>query len=372
LPNEPIQVVADTGPQQCCDRGLVPEDDPEEGEQQDHDVTINFGKPRLSGFEECQALALDRVDCGLYSAVAKQDGVPVPGSEILSDLVSGGAPGVALKVPEDGDVDLVDGSLKASFDLAAADSTSNDGLKLNASFPQCFDPAAVDLVLDDDNDTSNENDSLKSRYEFSNTVDDDFAFLPEALRTRTINFSIQSLHPSTLAKKPLPLLFRIVIFLPWCVAVGGMIVMYPEYLESIAFSPLAGFITPVPKGIRRFAHWGETAFQHVWIFLGFLACVMWLNPMVGWMLVGGVAAQGVNAWWDFKVDRNVRLGEDDRQTIYLVLWGYGCADEYLEIGKKGEGYVLWQREKQWCEDMQEVWSLTENGLRCWTVLLDRF
>jgi hypothetical protein len=231
LPNEPIQVVADTGPQ-YCDRGMVLEDDPEEGEKQDHDVTINFGEPRLSGFEEeCQALALNRVDCGLYSAVAEQDGVPVPGSKILSGSVSGGAPGVALKVPRDGGVDLVDGSLKASSDLAAADSvvrTSNDGLKLNASSPQCFDPAAVDLVLDDG--TSNENNSLKPRYEFSNTVDDDFAFLPEALRTQTINFSIQS-APFNARKKLLPLLFRIAMFLPWCVSVGGTIVMYPSNLS---------------------------------------------------------------------------------------------------------------------------------------------
>jgi hypothetical protein len=222
---------------------------------------------------------------------------------------------------------------------------SNASLKLKGSSLRCFDPAAVDPVLDDSN-----HDSLKpqTRYDFSalpfaDPVDDVSAFLPQAFRTRNINLS--SLQPLAITKTALPLLLRIVFFVPWCVAVGGMIVMYPRHLDLVAFSPVAGYITPPPTGIRRFTHWSETAMQHVWIFLGFLASVVWLYPVLGWMLVGGVAAQSLNAWWDFRVDRSVELGEDDRQTVYLVLREYGCPDELMEIGRKGSGYVVWRLDR---------------------------
>ena len=58
------------------------------------------------------------------------------------------------------------------------------------------------------------------------------------------------------------------------------------------------------------------------------------------MLIGGVAAQAANAWQDFKVDRTVPLGEDDRQTMYLVATQYGVPDELMGIRKTEKGYVI--------------------------------
>jgi hypothetical protein len=80
--------------------------------------------------------------------------------------------------------------------------------------------------------------------------------------------------------------------------------------------------------------------QHVWIFLGFLVSMWWTHPTIGWMLVGGVVAQTVNAWQDFEVDRSIPLGEDDRQTMYLVATQYGVQDELMGIRKTDHGYVV--------------------------------
>jgi hypothetical protein len=289
---------------------------PERDEDElDLDVNGNGCSGSMEGLPDSQA------QTHVHRAVSQQ--INVSDSEILDP---------AAAADGDSDTDLV---LNAS----------NDSLKLKGSPPKCFDPATVDPTLDDSND-----DALKpkTRYDSSATpffdpVDDDSAFLPQASRTRTIYLS--SLRPSNLAKTILPLLLRVIFFVPWCVAVGGTIVMYPQHLDRVAFSPLAGYITPPPTGIRRFAHWADTAMQHVWIFLGSLASVMWVYPMLGWMLVGGVAAQSVNAWWDFRVDRSVELGADDRQTMYLVLREYGCPDELMGIGRKGSGYVVWRLDR---------------------------
>jgi hypothetical protein len=215
---------------------------------------------------------------------------------------------------------------------------SNDFLKLKASRQslQDLDPAAVNPLLDDSNDPH----KLDAQYDFSalpfaaDTIDDSSLFLSFG---GIQNINVTSLHPSSLAKTLFPVLLRIVFFLPWCVAVGGTIIMYPQHLEFIAFKP--GYINS-PKGIHRFAHWADTGMHHVWIFLGFLASIWWIYPTLGWMLIGGVVAQMANAWHDFVVDRTVPLGEDDRQTMYLVATQYGIPDELMGIRKTDKGYLV--------------------------------
>jgi hypothetical protein len=225
-----------------------------------------------------------------------------------------------------GDVDLV---LKAS----------NDSLKLKASRQslQVLNLAAVNPLLDDSNDSH----KLDAQYDFSalpfaaDTIDDSSLFHSFG-GIQTIN--VPSLHPSSLAKTLFPFLLRIVFFLPWCVAVGGTIVTCPNHLELIAFGP--GYLNSPPKGIHRFAHWADTGMHHVWIFLGFLASIWWIYPTLGWMLIGGVVAQTANAWHDFEVDRSVPLGEDDRQTMYLIATQYGIPDELMGIRKTDKGYLV--------------------------------
>lgn len=219
----------------------------------------------------------------------------------------------------------------ATHDLDLTLKPSNDSLKPKASLQLL--QAIVDPVLDDSND------SLKPTPQndpSSLSLGDRNGGSSAFLLFGTQNISLTSLHPSSLTNA-LVLILRVLFFLPWCIAVGGTIVMYPRYLEHVAFG--FGYIKS-PKGIRRFAHWADTGIQHVWIFFGFLASIWWIYPILGWMLIGGVVAQTANAWQDFEVDRSIPLGEDDRQTIYLVGKQYGLPDELMGISKTNQGYLI--------------------------------
>ncbi|KAF8964251.1 hypothetical protein BDZ97DRAFT_1817203, partial [Flammula alnicola] len=90
--------------------------------------------------------------------------------------------------------------------------------------------------------------------------------------------------------------FRLVCFLPWCVAVGGALILSPDHLEYIAFGP--GYIEP-QSGIRRYSHWAEYGFQHVVAFLAFIGAVVWLFPTLGLLIIGGLLAQFCWAWHSF-------------------------------------------------------------------------
>ena len=134
------------------------------------------------------------------------------------------------------------------------------------------------------------------------------------------------------------LLIKVVCFVPWCVAVGGAIVMCPSSLELVVFA--TGY-QPSLCGIRRFAYWAECAMQHVAIFLAFIATLWWVNHSLGVLAMAGVVAGAVRAWGDFVLDRSVPLGEDDRQAIYLVYAHYGvrAASETLVLSKTDAGYL---------------------------------
>jgi hypothetical protein len=135
---------------------------------------------------------------------------------------------------------------------------------------------------------------------------------------------------------------RIVIFLPWCVAVGGAILFSPKHLDLVAFGP--GYIK-TPRGIHRFAHWADSGMQHIGIFLGFLASVGWVFPTFGLLLFGGLAAQFLYAWQDFVADPNVPLGADDRQTMYIVATQFGLSG-YAHFSKRQDNYFVSLLEKE--------------------------
>lgn len=108
---------------------------------------------------------------------------------------------------------------------------------------------------------------------------------------------------------------QVAFFLPWCIAVGGAILLFPHKLEGITFG--TGYIAS-PKGIHRFAHWADCGMQHVLIFLTFLGLLVGYFPTLGCLIVGGLVAQFMSAWRNFAVDYDAGLGEDDRQTIYVL------------------------------------------------------
>jgi hypothetical protein len=175
--------------------------------------------------------------------------------------------------------------------------------------------------------------TLTPIYDFSALpfANDDFEF---QVSQHNLGFSLE---PSGLGEILLPMVLRVVCFLPWCVAVGAAIVMFPQYLEFVAFHP--GYVIS-PHGIDRFKHWADTGMHHIWIFLGFLVSVYWIYPRLGLLLIGGVLAQFLHAWHDFTVDRSIPLGEDDRQTIYLVTTHNGLPHELIQVRKTKRGYLI--------------------------------
>lgn len=120
---------------------------------------------------------------------------------------------------------------------------------------------------------------------------------------------------------------RLILFLPWCVAVGGAILLSPDRLETIAFTP--GYMAS-ERGTRRFRYWAHCAGPHICIFLAFLAVTFWWNAFAGTMIAGAVAAKAVYVWGDFQFDPSIQLGHDDKQSVYLAVF-----KAYME-----EGFVL--------------------------------
>ncbi|KAF8631758.1 hypothetical protein AX15_002214 [Amanita polypyramis BW_CC] len=109
---------------------------------------------------------------------------------------------------------------------------------------------------------------------------------------------------------------RVVCFIPWCIVVGGTMLLWPDQLEVIAFQ--AGYVDSM-KGIRRFAHWADVGLYFVMIFFAFLATVLWFLPGVaGVTLAVCLCSRFVLVWHGCELDFSVPLGNDDRQSLYLV------------------------------------------------------
>lgn len=131
---------------------------------------------------------------------------------------------------------------------------------------------------------------------------------------------------------------RILLFLPWCAAVGGALLLFPSYVELVAFQ--LGYLES-PKGSRRFAHWAECGQQHVVIFLACLAAALWYNLSLGLSLTSIVVSRTAFVWHRFKVDKSIPLGKDDQQSLYLIVMGMVYTDGSFSVGgTKGEQTVM--------------------------------
>ncbi|KAI0945906.1 hypothetical protein AcV7_010020 [Taiwanofungus camphoratus] len=131
----------------------------------------------------------------------------------------------------------------------------------------------------------------------------------------TLDDSSSSREPLTLPTSKSALL-RIIFFLPWCITVGGAILLSPQHLEIITFPP--GYLSS-PTGTRRFAFWADCAAHQVFIFLACLAAYVWWDFPRGVLLASAALARFVYVWHDFRVDQSIPPGEDDRQSLYLVV-----------------------------------------------------
>ncbi|KAF8890894.1 hypothetical protein BD779DRAFT_1515142 [Infundibulicybe gibba] len=133
------------------------------------------------------------------------------------------------------------------------------------------------------------------------------------------------------------LVLRIALFLPWCAAVGGAILLFPDHLELVTFGLQ---YTTSPKGIHRFAYWADCAVQHIVIFLASIAAIGWASLPLGSLVFGGVLARSMFSWGMFEVDAKIPLGDDDRQSIYLAVAEYVSGDSLTPLKKMDGGYIL--------------------------------
>ncbi|KAL0575724.1 hypothetical protein V5O48_006237 [Marasmius crinis-equi] len=134
---------------------------------------------------------------------------------------------------------------------------------------------------------------------------------------------------------------QILCFLPWSIAVGCALILFPKHLEHVVFS--SGYYyanAPSPRGIHRFAHLAEYAIPHMTIFLAFLVLSTWFNMPLGLGLVTLTFSQGIMSWQDFQEDLSIPLGEDDRMSVYWVLKRYAVGEGCWGLRKADDGYFI--------------------------------
>ncbi|KAH7911472.1 hypothetical protein BJ138DRAFT_1150577 [Hygrophoropsis aurantiaca] len=124
-------------------------------------------------------------------------------------------------------------------------------------------------------------------------------------------------------------ILRFLFFLPWCAAVGAALLLFPAQLDAITFAP--GYIAHSPRGIKRFSHWADCAIHHVVIFLAFAAVLIYYDKTVGVPLGGALVSRFVYVWNDFRIDRSIPLGEDNRQTLFLLATDRAFAGEEFVV-----------------------------------------
>lgn len=135
---------------------------------------------------------------------------------------------------------------------------------------------------------------------------------------------------------------QILCFVPWCIAVGCALVLFPKHLEQVIFT--SGYYysssESSPRGIRRFAHLAEYALPHVGAFSAFLFVVTWYNMPLGLALSVLAIGQALLSWQDFEEDVNVPLGEDDRLSVYWVLKRYAIGESCFNLREDKGGYFV--------------------------------
>jgi hypothetical protein len=127
----------------------------------------------------------------------------------------------------------------------------------------------------------------------------------------------------------LSLIARVTLFLPWCVAVGAAIALYPRALSRL----VRMYAGPPRTPLHRLAHHAHTARAHLGIFLGVLCLTAAAIPI--WhlrvVLLCTVVARAVVVWRGFGArvmlqDCNGKSEEteewrEDARCVWSVLRG---------------------------------------------------
>ncbi|KAI9066317.1 hypothetical protein FKP32DRAFT_404239 [Trametes sanguinea] len=159
---------------------------------------------------------------------------------------------------------------------------------------------------------------------------------------------------------------HVVLLLPWCYLVGGLILLWPAALDRVVFQsgflhdrapasspdgPAAAASVPTyacPRGLRRFAYWATNASEHVFIFLalstvsGYYALALARpEPDTAHALwLCGALLLSRFAWvWGSYIPREglwERIGEDDRESLWLIWKGKAVVDAAFADHEPGE------------------------------------
>ncbi|RPD61062.1 hypothetical protein L227DRAFT_74773 [Lentinus tigrinus ALCF2SS1-6] len=128
-------------------------------------------------------------------------------------------------------------------------------------------------------------------------------------------------------------LARVLLFVPWCITVGGTILLFPRQLDRVVFR--SGYVAPPAPGLRRLQFWLEMAPDYVKIFLFTLAGVFSLRIEWGAIVTALVAARFAYVWQRFEVQAcclSRRLGLDDMESLWVVVQDPEYLDELFELG----------------------------------------
>ncbi|KAJ3808576.1 hypothetical protein EV368DRAFT_64761 [Lentinula lateritia] len=161
-------------------------------------------------------------------------------------------------------------------------------------------------------------------------------------------YTFSVLRSLDLSPANLPVIFfKLACFVPWCALVGGTILLSPVNIEKVTFSPGIGvgkfrldYVSLPPRNIHRFAHWTECAIPQLMTFLAAFGLGLWCLARTGTGLiltltvVAVVLGQTVISWQDFDFGLggtgrvgDKPLGEDDRESIWMVIRLYLMAEE---------------------------------------------
>ena len=113
----------------------------------------------------------------------------------------------------------------------------------------------------------------------------------------------------------------------WTFAVGGCMLLSPTtHLDAIAFG--FGFVLPPPSDVARFGYWAENAIPHMCTFLAGLCFLVWWRLDLGFSVFAVALYLFWRAWSNFELDKDIPLGANDQQTIYLVSMTHTLGDGY--------------------------------------------
>ncbi len=143
----------------------------------------------------------------------------------------------------------------------------------------------------------------------------------------------------------LSLVARVILFLPWCIAVGAAIALYPRALSAL----VRMYAGPPRTPLHRLAHHAHTARAHLGIFLGVLSLLAAALP--SWrlriLLLGAVVVRAVVVWRGFGarllLERKGEEAEEWREDARCV-WRVLRGEEEWEVLRACGGEAVMKEE----------------------------